>query len=284
MSSTPEAAAVAVAVVDDDASKAAKKAEADAAKAAKAAAKAEAAKIKAAADAEAKAKAVAAAAIRDQNLGTKVANTFGSDTYFGKVTTARTSKEGVDYYQVTYSDGDQEELELAEVQAAHERYQTAQADMWDLMTKLVGLDASGVAALKASGITSVAQLELFGGGAAAGNAFDKIAGLAFLTKQQLHVVATFLLNDGVLTPTSTLAELARFNLAKQNGTTTKAGPVKPAAAPKATRKKRTVIKKKTVAKAATPKKKPGRPAKKTAAAKKATASPGKKRGRPKKNA
>ena len=277
---SPVAAAVATAVptavaVDDDAAKAAKKAQAEAAKAANAAAKAEAAAAKAAADAEAKAQAVVAAAIRDKNVGTKVANTFGTDTYFGTVTTARTA-DGVDYYQVTYSDGDQEELELGEVEAAHDRYLTAQADMWNLMVQLVGLDAAGVAALQAGGITSIAQLELFGGGVGH-HAFDQVAGLSLLAKQQLHVVATFLLHDGILTPASSLAELARFNLAKQNGSVPKA-----AGAPKATRKKRTPAtptkkRKKTVPKkATTPKKKPGRPAKK------ATASPGK-RGRPKKN-
>lgn len=68
-----------------------------------------------------------AAARRDKHLGTKVANIFGAETYFGEVTTARTTDEGLDLYQVTCSDGDQEELELAEILAANQRCQAAQA-------------------------------------------------------------------------------------------------------------------------------------------------------------
>ena len=64
---------------------------------------------------------------RNKHLGTKVASTFGAETFFGEVTSTRTS-EGVDLFLVTYSDGDKEELELAELHTAIKRYQAAQTN------------------------------------------------------------------------------------------------------------------------------------------------------------
>ena len=221
------------------------------------------------------AEAAAAAARRDQHIGTKVASVFGKDTYLGTVQSARTTDlpDGIDYYQVTYSDGDQEELEIAELESAQERYTVVVQEMWDTMIALVGLNDADVAALQSQGITSIVELELFGGGGGSGNrGFDSIPGLSLMTKQYLHIVATYLLNDGILTSKSTIPELARFNLAKQNGSMDR--PIRKRAAPStaaattttaSTRKKRRTTTPKTktvVVKAASKKttgKKRGRP-------------------------
>ena len=87
---------------------------------------------------------------------------------------------------------------------------------WDIMVQLLELGDAGVEALANAGIKTTSDVELFGNGAATVSATSTfmsapIEGLNLATKQKFLVVATYLLNDGKLTPTSTLAEMARAN-------------------------------------------------------------------------
>lgn len=85
---------------------------------------------------------------------------------------------------------------------------------WDIMIQLLELNDSGIETLTNSGIESIGDVELFGTGATAdpapftGTPFE---GFNLVTQQKFLVVATYLLNDGVLTPELTLAEMARAN-------------------------------------------------------------------------
>ena len=102
---------------------------------------------------------------------------------------------------------------------------------WDIMVQLLELGDAGVEALANAGIKTTSDVELFGNGAATVSATSTfmsapIEGLNLATKQKFLVVATYLLNDGKLTPTSTLAEMARANQSNSMAAATANTPIK----------------------------------------------------------
>jgi hypothetical protein len=207
----------------------------------------------------------------DESLvGVKVAKDFDGVPYIGEIKGARKTKGGP-LYKVLYRDGDEEEFSTAEANEAKEKYNVLQSDMWECMINLV--EDLDVSALTDAGITTIADLELFGGGAAkasnSGTPFDSLD-IPLKTKQQLYITATYLLNDQILTKDSKLEEMARYNLAKTTGTQHK---------PRADKGvKRTVVKRQRVVRKAvkavsTVKKARGRP--KKAVAEKAAPKPAK---------
>ena len=99
-----------------------------------------------------------------------------------------------------------------------------QSSDWDIMIQLVGLDEAGLGALTSAGIKTMNDLELFGEGTttttstttmvanSTENNLATISGLSPMMRQRLLVLATYLIYDGgPLTPTITLAEMARYN-------------------------------------------------------------------------
>jgi len=195
----------------------------------------------AAASATATAAAAATAAeakkIRDELIGTKIAKDFNGVPYLGEVTSTRRAARkgtkgegeendgGLDLYKIRYRDGDVEDLERQEVLDGHTKYQTLQEEMLNHMIRLVGLTATATATatddddglsiekLTSAGITDISKLELFGGDHGKGEPMAGID-LPLMKRQELYVIATFLLNDGILTSTSRLEDLARINLEK----------------------------------------------------------------------
>ena len=134
----------------------------------------------------------------DQSLiSVKVAKDFDGTPFLGEITGARKSADGP-LYKVEYRDGDTEEFFAAEVKTGQEYYAEFQKDQWSAMLGLIdGLEES---VLTGAGITSVTQLELFGGNAIqlnGGTPFDSLE-LPLLVKQGLFIVATYLLNDQIL--------------------------------------------------------------------------------------
>ncbi|KAG7371329.1 hypothetical protein IV203_019899 [Nitzschia inconspicua] len=193
----------------------------------------------------------------DQSLiGVNVAKDFDGVPYIGQILGARKSGEGP-LYKVLYRDGDEEEYSTEEVLEGKEKYNLLQAEMWDCMTTMI--EGLNVDALKDAGITTISDLELFGGGAAStkdpasSTPFDSLD-MPLKTKQQLFITATYLLNDQILTKDSKFSDMARYNHAKATGTLSK---------PRSLRSStRTVPKKAKVVKAAaTIKKARGRPPK-----------------------
>ncbi|KAG7337598.1 hypothetical protein IV203_033443 [Nitzschia inconspicua] len=153
----------------------------------------------------------------DQSLiGVNVAKDFDGVPYIGQIMGARKSEEGP-LYKVLYRDGDEEEYSTQEVLEGKEKYNLLQAEMWDCMTTMI--EGLNVDALKDAGITTISDLELFGGGAAStkdpasGTPFDSLD-MPLKTKQQLFITATYLLNDQILTKDSKFSDMARYNHAK----------------------------------------------------------------------
>jgi hypothetical protein len=194
-------------------------------------------------------------------IDVKVCKEFREVPYIGEITGVRMTEEGP-LYKVVYRDGDEEEFSTDEVHEGKEKYEILHTSMWNYMIDLV--EDLDVEKLKEAGITTISDLELFGGGAAkptnSGTPFDSLD-MPLKTKQQLYITATYLLNDQMLTEDSKMDEMARFNLAKTNGTR---------------RKVRVGYKKKSVVKSVATVKKADKPmARTTMAAKKATEATGK---------
>jgi hypothetical protein len=151
-------------------------------------------------------------------IDTKVCKEFKKVPYIGEITGARMTKKGP-LYKVIYRDGDEEEFSTPEAHEGKEMYMTLQTSMWNCMINLV--EDLDVEKLRAAGINTISDLELFGGGAAkptnSGTPFDSLD-MPLKTKQQLYITATYLLNDQILTEDSRMDEMARFNLSKSNGT------------------------------------------------------------------
>jgi hypothetical protein len=198
-------------------------------------------------------------------IGIKVAKEFDGVPYLGEITDARKTKEGP-LYKVEYRDGDVEEFSVDEVKEGQEKFVAVQTEQWNCMVGMIeGLDEDK---LRQAGITSISQLELFGGNASrleGGTPFDSLD-LPLLTRQGLYIVATYLLNDQILTKDTDLATIARYNNDKANGSLPKPGKARSNSTTKRPKKKKTVVVKK--AKTTVAKKPRGRPPK--AAAKAAT--------------
>jgi hypothetical protein len=185
-------------------------------------------------------------------IGAKVAKTFNGLPYIGEIIGAKNTKEGP-LYKVLYRDNDREEFTTEEAQTYRQDYIDLQASMWKCMLNLV--EDLNVDTLKNAGINTISDLELFGGipgGGGGGTPFDSLdlslktkqqvrvqvvicgsvsrhdpswhcfytfpLNFSFLlSKHQLYVIATYLLNDQILSDQSKLDEMARFNLAKATG-------------------------------------------------------------------
>jgi hypothetical protein len=153
----------------------------------------------------------------DGLINVKVCKEFDEVPYIGEITGVRKTAKGP-LYKVIYRDGDKEEFSTSEAHEAKEKYVTLQSSMWDCMIHLV--EDLDVNKLKEAGITTISDLELFGGGAVkptnSGTPFDSLD-MPLKTKQQLYITATYLLNDQILTKDSKMDEMARFNLSKTHG-------------------------------------------------------------------